>query len=414
MATKTTQQKTKRENNSGTVRQRKDGRWEGRYQYGKKLDGKPIIKYFYADTEKEVKAEIRKFKQNIPELPKIEPVRMLVDDFMKYYLYVVKYGTIKDSSFDRLERTNDLYIQPYLGQIPLNKLTSDDIQRLLNSMTTEYSISTIKKVYELMNQFIKFAAQKKYVPDDLMLTVRVPSAKDSSVKPVKIIEILTDSEIKCLYGLKENDVEYDSRHINRWKLLQIYIFMLNTGIRCGEALALKFSDINLTDKYVQINKSVSVVYERDPQHPENKTGKRKKIVTTPKTQNSVRVIPLNDSAINALNNIISYNKKNGVKTEYLCTTQSGDPLEETNFQKMLEAILAKHCDDHSRKRGIHALRHTFASMCIRRGIDIKVVSDLLGHSNTAFTYSKYVHIIQQQKAKAINMIDIYSAIQKTE
>ena len=147
MATKTTQQKTKRENNSGTVRQRKDGRWEGRYQYGKKLDGKPIIKYFYADTEKEVKAEIRKFKQNVPELPKVEPVRMLVDDFMKYYLYVVKYGTIKDSSFDRLERTNDLYIQPYLGQIPLNKLTSDDIQRLLNSMTTEYSISTIKKVY---------------------------------------------------------------------------------------------------------------------------------------------------------------------------------------------------------------------------------------------------------------------------
>lgn len=402
--------KAKRENNSGTVRQRKDGRWEGRYQYGKSIVGKPLIKYFYSDTERGVKAEIRKFKQKVPELPKTEPTRVTVDELMRYYLYTIKYGTIKDASFDRLERTNNNHISPAFGEMPLCKLETDDIQKLLNSMATEYSISTMKKVYELLNQFLKFAAQKKYVPEDLMMTVKVPSSRDPAVKPVKIVDIMTDAEIKCLYNLTEADVEPSPKFLNRWKMVQMYIFMLNTGVRCGEALALKFSDINLKDKYVQINKSVSMVYERDPDHPENKNGRRKKIVTTPKTQHSVRVIPLNYSAVNAVENIILYNKKKGVATDTLCTTSNGDPMEETRFQKLLEVILTKHCPEHYMRRGVHSLRHTFASMCIRRDIDIKVVSELLGHSNTAFTYAKYVHVIQQQKAKAVNMIDIYSVL----
>ena len=243
-----------------------------------------------------------------------------------------------------------------------------------------------------------------------MLTVKVPSSRDPAVKPVKIVEIMTDAEIRCLYDLTEEVAEPNTQYLNRWKMVQMYIFMLNTGIRCGEALALKFSDINLEDKYVQINKSVSTIYEREPGHPENKTGLRKTVVTTPKTQCSVRVIPLNRSAISAVENIIRYNQKRGVETEYLCTTHRGDPMEQTRFQKLLDVILTKHCPEHCTRRGVHSLRHTFASMCIRRGIDIKVVSDLLGHSNTAFTYAKYVHVIQQQKAKAINMIDIYSIL----
>lgn len=402
--------KTKRENNSGTIRQRKDGRWEGRYQYGKSMDGKPLIKYFYSDTERGVKAEIRKFKQKIPELPKIEPTKVTVEEFMRYYLYTIKYGTIKDSSFDRLEVTSKNHVIPVLGEMPLSKLESDDIQKLLNAMAPKYSLSSMKKVYELLNQFFKFAAQKKYVPEDLMLPVKVPSSRDPIIKPVKIIEIMTDEEIRCLYALTEDTVEPSIQYLNRWKMVQMYIFMLNTGIRCGEALALKFSDINLEDKYVQINKSVSIIYEREPGHPENKTGLRKKVITTPKTQCSVRMIPLNRSAINAVQNIICYNKKKGVETEYLCTTHMGTPMEQTRFQKLLNVILIKHCPEHCMRRGVHSLRHTFASMCIRRGIDIKVVSDLLGHSNTAFTYSKYVHVIQQQKVKAINMIDIYSIL----
>ena len=164
---------------------------------------------------------------------------------MRYYLYTIKYGTIKDASFDRLERTNNNHISPAFGEMPLCKLETDDIQKLLNSMATEYSISTMKKVYELLNQFLKFAAQKKYVPEDLMMTVKVPSSRDPAVKPVKIVDIMTDAEIKCLYNLTEADVEPSPKFLNRWKMVQMYIFMLNTGVRCGEALALKFSDINL-------------------------------------------------------------------------------------------------------------------------------------------------------------------------
>lgn len=406
---------TRRDNGSGTVRLRKDGRWEGRYTYGRSLKGRPLVKYFYGSTEREVKAMMRKFQKEIPNLPQIEPTTMSVGEYMKFYLYVVKFGTIKQSSFDRLEKTNDNYVNPFLGEMPLNKLEADDIQELLNRMIVKYSVSTIKKVYELLNQALKYAAGRKYVPADLMQLVRVPVARDEGVKPIKSVEVLTDEEVKCLLSIAEDDAAPDGENAkknkNLWKLIQLYIFMLNTGIRCGEMLALTFDDINLDDGYVRINKNLSKVTERDKEHPEQKTGKVITIVTSPKSKCGIRTIPLNETAKLAVRRIIQYNKKNGVRTNNVATTFDGDVLNETYFSKRLHAILNRFCPGYfatSSHKSIHSLRHTFASMCIRRDIDIKVLSELLGHSSTSFTYNRYVHIIQEQKAKAIKMLDIYS------
>lgn len=166
-------------------------------------------------------------------------------------------------------------------------------------------------------------------------------------------------------------------------------------MRAGEALALTWQDIDFNKRTISVNKSVAVVKDR--------TGGEKKYTTIvqdmPKTKKSIRLITMNNGAYEAL----TYIKNINGDKKYVLARESGNVGTPRLLDKAFRLIL-KHCDI-TPSTGVHSLRHTFASILFKNGVDVKTVSELLGHSSTTITYNTYIHLIQEQKAQAVKIID---------
>ena len=247
--------------------------------------------------------------------------------------------------------------------------------------------STIKKAYDALNACLKFAVANHIIPYNPMQTVVTPSKKHFKIKK---IEILNDIEIETLYKEAANKISrYD----------YVIILMLYTGVRSSEVLALKWNDYNAKDKILTIDGALVWVKNRD----NNENGIKYKLLEqdTAKTKKSIRKIYLGTKAMTALNEFYNQNYR-GNDDDYIICTENYTPLFARNLQRAFDGILNRSNITH---KGLHALRHSFASMLIRKGVDIKVVSELLGHSDVSFTYNQYIHIIDEQKNMAIQKLN---------
>jgi integrase len=180
-----------------------------------------------------------------------------------------------------------------------------------------------------------------------------------------------------------------------YRLGYAIILLLSTGMRIAELLGLKWSDVDFKNKLIKITKTIVLAKNRDKEISK-KYIKIKQSST--KTNSSDRVIDLNDTALSALQEIYKINGNQ----EYVMATESGEVIGARNIDRMLRNILIK-CN--IKPCGVHALRHSYASMMFRNGVDVKEVSELLGHSDVSFTYNVYIHLIKEQKQKAASMID---------
>ena len=171
-------------------------------------------------------------------------------------------------------------------------------------------------------------------------------------------------------------------------------FLIFTGLRIGEAIALEWKDIDYKNKTITVNKNVVEVKSKE-------TGKYilEKQDST-KTDSSTRIIPISNNAMECIKNL---KEINGDK-KFIFASQTGQYISPSNFNRMFRGI--QKALNYEVTLGLHSLRHTFATLMLNNGIDVKIVSELLGHSNVSVTYNIYIHTIQSQKIKAINIIDI--------
>ena len=173
--------------------------------------------------------------------------------------------------------------------------------------------------------------------------------------------------------------------------------ILNTGLRMGEALALQWSDINWKKSTVSITKNLIRV--------KNRSGKGKKykliVQEKPKTEKSKRIVPLNKAALAALEDLKT---APGYKPDgFIIHNKNGGAVLPRTLEETLENMCAA---VGIRKVGVHALRHTYATRLFEKGIDIKIISELLGHSSTEITYRIYVHVIDSLKELAVEALDL--------
>jgi len=110
------------------------------------------------------------------------------------------------------------------------------------------------------------------------------------------------------------------------------------------------------------------------------------------------------SKIIYIEELIEYDKRNNINSCYVCSTSTGTRNTARNLQRSLDRILKK--TSISKRVSLHTLRHTFGSTLIRRGVGVEVVSKLMGHANITITYNKYIHVLQEEEVKAMNMIKI--------
>lgn len=385
-------------NKKGSIRQRKNGTFELRIS----ING--ISKSFYGRTEAEVRRKHRLYmlEQSEKERKALrnESSSRTVSEFVSYYLVTYKYGAVAPSTYDRLEGTFNNHIKnSLLGFKQISDVTTDDIQELINLKKSCLSLSSLKKIKEVLQPCFEYAVRKKLIEKNPVLDVVLPTKQKQKLKASILDEhIYTDHEVTQI-ALAASPI-YFAENSRRYRYAPMYVFLLNTGLRIGECLALTYSDVDFERGIITINKSVQVSYERDEFM--NRLSKKQKIGNT-KTSCGTRTLPLNAAAIEAIEEMRTRAQVLGIKSDLIFSNYSGGLLNIRSVQKTFSEI----CKEFGIvPRGLHALRHTFGSILIRNHVDIKVVSELLGHTDIMFTYNRYIHVIMQQKAEAIDLIDV--------
>lgn len=378
----------RREKGSGSISKRKDGTWTGRICLGYKENGKQNIKAVYGKTESEVKKKLKSLKAEIVKYDTINLPKLTLSQLLNDWKNNIKRYDLKPSSFDRLEQTIDNNISPYIGYFQITSITSRDIQQYINELTDKgYSYSTIKKAYNAIHASLKYALDQDYIRKNPCVGIKLPKQIQRAKSN---IEYFTDREVdlivtSALFKYKTGRYKYKHGYA--------IVILLNTGLRVGELLALKWDNIDMVNRQIYVNETRSQVKERD--------GDEYKYVTkdrSTKTQSSCRYVPINDKAADAFD----YFKGLGYHSKYVMANSDNNVITYRNLFRVLSNILEANNIDHG---SLHTLRHTFATRLFRSGVDIKVISELLGHSDISITYDIYTHVIQEQKKKAVDILN---------
>ena len=387
--------KNKREHGQGTIYLRKDGRWYGAVQNGYNENGKPKMITVYGKTEAEAK---RKLKEKIKLINSDELIlqnntikNITVEEYCTNWLKNVKVNELKPSSYDRKELTLSNQVYPSIGMLQLSQLSIDDVQKMVNQLKQkELSYSSIKKAYEAINACCKYAIIRGDLQKNPCTGVTLPKNLKHQDGDIKFY---TEKQVESL--LKQSTIKYNNGK-NKYRLGYGIQLLLYTGLRIGEALALTWEDVDIQNKTIKVNKNLKQVKNRD----DNQSKYKIIVQNSTKTNSGTRVVPLNNKSIEALKQI----KEITGQYKYVFSTQTGKNMSSRTCDRMFRKI-QENCG-FKEIYGVHALRHTFASLLFKRGVDVKTVSEILGHKDVSVTYDTYIHLIQEQKVNAMNLLDM--------
>lgn len=374
--------------------------WQGKLPIGKTETGKTKYKYFYGGKGGKKSDLVRRMKEW--ELSRTKPTSdnamasTPLSSAIAVWLKTIKRPELKRSSYDRLESIIVHQINPRIGHYPISELTDSIIQEeLLDDISSDgLSLSTAKKAYDALNAYLKYAQYKQFIslhPMTMMKPPRASAAADEDTSP-KVVEPLTDIELHKFVAATK--ICY-STGTPRFPMAHAIMLILNTGLRVGEAVALKWSDVNLETATLSVSKNIVRVRARDKNGVA--TGGGVVLVQdSPKTKKARRTIPLNKAAVEALRCL----KMTPGTTDsgFIIHTKNGNPVSVPTLDKTIRCICIAAGIRHITA---HTLRHTYATKLFERKVDVKIISDILGHSSTEVTYRIYIHVIERLKHEAV-------------
>lgn len=384
----------RREKGMGSIRKIGEGKYFGRLNVGKKPDGTRDIAYFNGKSEADVKKQIREFNLNRQKFFTNKVGTLTLEEYINKWLKLYKQAELKSSSYDRLENTIKHHIIPNIGFVQISQINSDTIQEYFNSLVQKKKIlsySSTKKIYDALNACFNYAVIKKDISANPMMLVKIPSSISNA--PQKEIRIFSENEIKLI---REEAQKTYSTGTPMYVYGHAYILMMNTGIRLGEATGLKWTDYNEEDETLHIQRNIQTVKKRDDKGDVTQ-GYEIKTDTT-KTYSGNRVLHLNDNAKQAIQRL----KETNFKSEYIICNSKKAIVPPAHLERTFYRILK---NINIEITGLHTLRHTFASTLFLHGVDVKTVSQILGHASVAITYNTYIHLIDKQKIDAVNILD---------
>ena len=285
--------------------------------------------------------------------------------YIAEWLSTFKETTVKQSTYDRL-LTSAKALEAYtIAYMPIGEITCIDIQHYVNDLTKRgYGLSTIKKQMRIVTAPLKQASALHIIPADPCVGIRLPS-RYNVAKPEKIVEAYTAEEQTALLNVISS---------GRRKGYFAIMLMIETGLRVGEVLALRWHDVQLARKRIHVRNTVVRLANK----------KQSFVQDSVKSESSRRTIPLTPEAISILEQ--QYARRTG---EWVFTNDDGERLS----YEALRYQTRKACDEAGIEfRGEHVFRHTFATNCYHKGIDVKILSRLLGHADVNITYNLYIHL----------------------
>lgn len=370
------------------------GKFRGQLTIGYNDNGSPKRKSFIGKTKKEVSDKMKEFYIDNSRglLPNNDKITL--SQWFYNWLFIYRIHDLKPSSFERYEGLYRNYIEcSQIGKIKLIDLRANEIQQYYNSLVTEEgkSPTTIKTINKCLKSCLNQALKEGYVLKNYCTLITLPKGSNTQNKSINIFTL--------------DEQQLFMRECIKRKNGLLYIFALGTGLRLGELLALKWTDINFKDNYVSITKSIKSTYKIEP----NGNRKYEILIQEPKTINSIRNVPLNDNLIHLLqqyrkNQIIERDSNIDIyfDNNLIFSSPTGNYLDESNVRKSFKRIL-KRCN--LKEIRFHDLRHTFATRLFENGVNPKTVQILLGHSDITTTLNIYTHVMKDTKDKAIDKIN---------
>ena len=264
------------------------------------------------------------------------------------------------------------HVLPYFGDG--DSLHEQAVQAfVLQKLERGLSVKTIKDILIVLKMVMKFGVKNEWMTY-YEWDIKYPTTSTS--KELEVLSVANHRKI----------LNYIQSHFT-FMGLGIYI-SLSTGLRIGEICALKWSDINVTDGTITVSRTIERIYiiEGEKKHTEL-------IISTPKTKNSCREIPMSKELLAMIKPL-----KKVVNEDFYVLTNDERPTEPRTYRNYYSGLMVK-LDIPKLK--YHGLRHSFATRCIEAGCDYKTVSVLLGHSNISTTLNLYVHPNMEQKKRCI-------------
>lgn len=346
--------------------QRKDGKYSARFL---SKSGKRIEKHY--DKVVDARKWLIEAKYNDEHSNIGCSSQMTLHTWYEYWFEKIKTPIIKEATQELYISQYNNHIKPILGSMVISDIKPMHCQTLLNNMGKEYKGSTIEVTKNLLHLIFQNAIENE------ILTINPVTKSVKNPNPVEKRErVLTiDEQIRFLEESK-NFSHYDE-----------YRFIINTGVRTGELIGLKWSDIDFRKKEIHINRTMRY-----------KPSLNTFVTSTPKTKSGKRTIPMTQEVYDILKQHKLINNelktKNMLYHDNVFLNKSGTLTTNPQYDGQLKYICKK---IDIPQISMHTLRHTFGTRAVESGMDYKALQMIMGHSSLSMTMDLYVHVTEEQK-----------------
>lgn len=370
---------SRRGNGEGTVYKRKDGRWEGA-AYVLLPSGGRSRRRVYGRTRAEVNEKLTALQRASHQGMPATTTSQTVGDFLTTWLVDIAAVKVRPATLRSYVMYVKLHLIPGLGKKRLARLTPADVRAFLaDRRAAGLSPATVKQIHAILRSALAHAVREDLVARNVARLVVVPAGPRHEVVPLSV------EEAKQLLVAARND-----------RLYPLWAVALAIGLRRGEALGLRWCDIDLESGTLRVRQSLQRV-----------DGAL--AVVPPKTERSRRSIPLPAIAVTALQEhrermaIESTRRGQPLSADgFVFTSSIGTPLEPRNVNRAFVALLGRAGLRHVR---LHDLRHTCASLLLAQGVPARVVMETLGHSAIAVTMNTYSHVLPSLQREAADRMN---------
>ena len=312
----------KRANGEGNIRKRKDGRWEGRYTAGHDSEtGKAIYKNVLGKTQAEVKAKLKAAIQEAQTLDLSKAGKYTVGEWMEVWFEDYAKLKVRPSSHQTYRGYIDNHIRPNIGDIPLEKLTSLDLQKLYKKLLTKgrverleakgqpkgLSTKTVRNIHQILSSALKLAQEQRIILANPAERCALPKVEHREMKTLPVEQLQS-----FLREARESGV------------FELYYLELATGLRRGELLGLKWEDIDLQKGDLRVKRQVSRINGEVMEAPL-------------KTKNAYRTLPLAEDTIDVLK---EQREKVG-SSPWVFPSPNGGPISPDSVLHMLHRVLKR-------------------------------------------------------------------------
>ncbi|MGV9497389.1 tyrosine-type recombinase/integrase [Streptomyces sp. NPDC003642] len=402
----------RRANGEGTITKRTDGRYHAA-AYVYRPDGTRTRKFVYGKTREEVADKLTELQEKTRQGIPAASSTMTFGDYLTYWLATIAPERLKPATLNSYEGLTRLYIRPALGKKRLNRLSPADVRRFLTEFRGAClcclrgadrerpegkraccalgrcckrlpSARTVQYVHAVLRSALQQAMREELIARNVARIVETPTVTPKEVRP------LDGAEARLLLKAARSH-----------RLYALWLLLVSTGLRRGEALALTWSDVDLANRQLRVRRNVQRI-------------RRELLFGTPKTTRSIRTVSLPRHLVRALASHREQQERErkvagkkwqptaGQPDGLIFTTQTGRVIDPRSLNRML-TILCR--DANVRRVRVHDLRHTCASLLLSRGVDARTIMETLGHSTITMTLDTYAHVMDTTLRAAAERMD---------